>query len=60
MHTRTLKDLQHTHDFAVIHEHGEKRTLQVLVLTAVTMTVEITAGTVFGSKIGRASCRERV
>ena len=49
MHTRTLKDLQHTHDFAVIHEHGEKRTLQVLVLTAVTMTVEITAGTVFGS-----------
>ena len=49
MHTRTLKDLQHTHDFAVIHEHGEKRTLQVLVLTAVTMTVEITAGMAFGS-----------
>jgi cation diffusion facilitator family transporter len=49
MHIRTLKDLEHTHDFAVIHEHGEKRTWQVLVLTAATMTVEIAAGIAFGS-----------
>ncbi|MBI5556327.1 MAG: CDF family Co(II)/Ni(II) efflux transporter DmeF [Deltaproteobacteria bacterium] len=49
MHIQTLKDLQHSHDFAVIHEHGEKRTIQVLVLTAVTMVVEIIAGTAYGS-----------
>jgi len=33
----------------VIEEHGEKRTIQVLVLTAVTMVVEIVAGLTFGS-----------
>jgi cation diffusion facilitator family transporter len=49
MHRYTLKEWQHGHDFAVIHEHGEKRTLQVLVLTALTMIVEIAAGTAFGS-----------
>lgn len=49
MHSHTLEQWQHNHDFAVIHEHGERRTLQVLVLTAVTMVVEITAGFMFGS-----------
>jgi len=49
MHRYTLKEWQHGHDFAVIHEHGERRTLQVLVLTAITMIVEIAAGTAFGS-----------
>ncbi|MCJ7601219.1 MAG: CDF family Co(II)/Ni(II) efflux transporter DmeF [Desulfobulbaceae bacterium] len=49
MHRYTLKEWQHGHDFAVIHEHGERRTLQVLVLTALTMIVEIAAGTAFGS-----------
>jgi len=49
MHKHTLKAWQHSHDFAVIHEHGERRTLQVLVLTAITMVVEIAAGTAFGS-----------
>jgi cation diffusion facilitator family transporter len=49
MHKHTLKEWQHGHDFAVIHEHGERRTLQVLVLTAITMIVEIAAGTAFGS-----------
>ncbi|RJX36026.1 MAG: cation transporter [Desulfurivibrio sp.] len=49
MHRHTLETLQHSHDFTAIHEHGERRTLQVLVLTAVTMVVEITAGTAFGS-----------
>ncbi|MCL7488331.1 MAG: CDF family Co(II)/Ni(II) efflux transporter DmeF [Desulfobulbaceae bacterium] len=49
MHTHTLSNWQHRHDFAVIHEHGERRTLQVLVLTAVTMVIEIIAGTIYGS-----------
>ncbi len=49
MHTHTLESWQHNHDFAVIHEKGERRTTQVLVLTAVTMVIEIIAGVVFGS-----------
>ncbi len=49
MHIHTLKNWQHSHDFAVIHEKGEKRTLLVLLLTAVTMVVEIVAGQMFGS-----------
>jgi cation diffusion facilitator family transporter len=49
MHIHSLSDWQHPHDFAVIQEHGEKRTLQVLVLTAITMVVEIAAGLAFGS-----------
>jgi len=49
MHIKTLKKWQHHHDFAVIHEHGERRTAQVLVLTAVTMVIEIFAGISFGS-----------
>ena len=49
MHIHTMHNWQHKHDFAVIHEHGERRTLQVLVLTAVTMVVEIAAGLTFGS-----------
>ncbi len=49
MHIHTLHNWQHNHDFAVIHEHGERRTIQVLLLTAVTMVVEISAGLVYGS-----------
>ena len=49
MHIHTLSDWQHAHDFLVIQEHGEKRTVQVLLLTAFTMVAEITAGLVFGS-----------
>ena len=49
MHTSSLHSWQHHHDFAVIHEQGEKRTLQVLVLTAATMVVEIAAGIGYGS-----------
>jgi cation diffusion facilitator family transporter len=49
MHIHSLKHWQHGHDFTVIHEQGEKRTKQVLALTAVTMVVEIIAGTLFGS-----------
>jgi len=49
MHIHNLHNWQHSHDFAVIHEHGERRTLQVLLLTAVTMAVEIVAGLTYGS-----------
>lgn len=49
MHVHTLDQWQHTHDFALIHEKGERRTTQVLVLTAVTMVVEIVAGQLVGS-----------
>jgi len=49
MHVRLLKDLQHAHDFAVTHGKGERRTKLVLVLTFLTMALEITAGYLFGS-----------
>lgn len=49
MHIQNLKNWQHRHDFAIIHEKGERRTTQVLILTAITMLIEIIAGSVFGS-----------
>jgi cation diffusion facilitator family transporter len=49
MHINTLNNWQHNHDFAVIHDKGERRTKQVLVLTFFTMIVEILAGIKFGS-----------
>ncbi|MDM8564081.1 CDF family Co(II)/Ni(II) efflux transporter DmeF [Candidatus Halobeggiatoa sp. HSG11] len=49
MHQHTLNKWQHNHNFVTAHEHGEKRTLQVLILTAITMVVEIIAGSMFGS-----------
>lgn len=49
MHADTLKLLQHDHDFSVLNRKGEKRTRQVLVLTFLTMIVEIFAGMLFGS-----------
>jgi len=49
MHTHSLDTWQHPHDFAVIQEHGEKRTRQVLIITAVTMLFEIAAGMAYGS-----------
>jgi cation diffusion facilitator family transporter len=49
MHIHTLDRWQHRHDFGFIHEKGERRTSQVLVITAVTMVAEIIAGTMFGS-----------
>jgi cation diffusion facilitator family transporter len=44
-----LEKWRHKHDFTVIHEKGERRTLLVLIITALTMVVEIAAGTIFGS-----------
>jgi len=49
MHARTLKNLQHRHEFSVNNERGERRTHYVLILTAVTMVVEIIAGSAYGS-----------
>lgn len=49
MHTSTLDQWQHSHDFAVMEDKGERRTIQVLLMTAVTMVIEITAGIWFGS-----------
>lgn len=49
MHIHSPENWQHTHDFAVMHEKGEKRTFRVLLLTAITMVAEIIAGDIFGS-----------
>lgn len=49
MHTHSLDTWQHPHDFTVIQEYGERRTRQVLIITAITMLFEIGAGMAFGS-----------
>lgn len=40
---------KHRHDFQTLHEHGQKRSWQVLILTLIVMVIEITAGTLTGS-----------
>jgi len=49
MHANSLENWQHSHDFSVRNEKGEQRTQYVLILTAITMVVEIIAGSVYGS-----------
>ncbi len=49
MHTHSPDTWQHPHDFTVIQEHGERRTRQVLIITAITMLFEIGAGMAYGS-----------
>ena len=49
MDKHALADWQHSHDFSVSNEKGERRTLYVLILTAVTMVIEIVAGSIYGS-----------
>ena len=49
MHIHTLENWQHSHDFSVKNDKGERRTKYVLILTAITMIVEIIAGSIFGS-----------
>jgi cation diffusion facilitator family transporter len=49
MHTRNLEKWQHDHEFKLLNEQGEKRTIVVIVITSITMIVEIIAGKVFGS-----------
>lgn len=49
MHTHSLATWQHPHDFAMLKAQGEKRTWQVLIITAITMLFEIAAGITYGS-----------
>jgi cation diffusion facilitator family transporter len=49
MHIHTLRQWQHSHDFSAIHHRGESRAIKVLILTFITMGVEIVAGNIFGS-----------
>ncbi len=49
MHQHTIERWQQDHDFVIVNKRGEKRTLYVLALTAVTMLAEIIAGLAFGS-----------
>ncbi len=49
MHIHTLDNWRHSHEFSVKNEQGERRTQYVLILTALTMVVEIIAGSVYGS-----------
>ena len=49
MHMHILSLLEHEHDFYVINKKRERRTKQVLVLTFLTMILEIAAGILFGS-----------
>lgn len=49
MHIHNLDQWRHEHNFFVSHEQNEKNTLMVVILTAVTMVIEIVAGVAFGS-----------
>ena len=49
MHIHTLERWQHDHVFHLETNEGEKRTLLVVLLTAVMMVVEIAAGHLYGS-----------
>lgn len=49
MHIRTLEQWQHSHNFSGTNEKGEQRTQYVLILTVITMVVEIVAGSLYGS-----------
>lgn len=49
MHIHTIENWQHDHDFSVKNDKGERRTKYVLILTTITMIVEIIAGSIFGS-----------
>ncbi len=43
MHSQTLDNWQHSHDYFIDNKKGERRTQYVLILTAMTMLVEIIA-----------------
>lgn len=44
-----LDNWRHDHNFYAANDSGERRTRYVLILTAITMVVEIAAGTAYGS-----------
>ena len=45
----TSQEWYHSHDFSVHNRQGEQRTKYVLILTTITMIVEIIAGSIYGS-----------
>jgi len=49
VHQHSVENWQHHHDFSGVNESAERRTQYVLVLTAITMVVEIVAGSYYGS-----------
>ena len=49
MQIHNIEQWQQDHDFSVQNKQGERRTYYVLILTAITMIVEIIAGSVYGS-----------
>ncbi len=49
MHSHSLDRLAHAHDFNSRSKDGERRTRQVVILTAVMMVIEIAAGYLYGS-----------
>ncbi len=49
MHIHTLEEWQHSHNFLVNQDRAEKNTKIVMLITAITMVVEVAAGTIFGS-----------
>ncbi|MBT3308505.1 MAG: CDF family Co(II)/Ni(II) efflux transporter DmeF [Gammaproteobacteria bacterium] len=49
MHTHTIDEWKHSHDFVLDNQQGERMAFYVLGLTAVTMVIEIVAGMAYGS-----------
>ena len=49
MHKNLLKKWQHSHDFLINETKSETKTQIVMILTAITMVVEIITGLMFGS-----------
>ena len=49
MHSSTLHQWQHRHSFKVENSQGERKTKLVIFITIIMMTVEISAGYLFGS-----------
>jgi len=49
MQIHNIEQWQQDHDFSVQNKQGERRTYYVLILTAITMLVEIIAGSIYGS-----------
>jgi len=49
MHAGTIEQIRHKHDFDGANHENEKRTLNVIILTGITMVVEVVAGALTGS-----------
>lgn len=49
MHSQSLSPWRHDHEFTIHNRQGERRTGQILVITAITMLLELAAGAAYGS-----------